>query len=164
MAGTAGVAETEELDLLRGDSSAGEVGGGLGAGGRAQVRPKCLFSHLVQTEDGGPDLCIGVGILGALRHGDAAALGEQLQRFIEADPLDLLDELEDIAALAAAEAFEELMVGVDPEGRGLLVMEGAQAGVALGRANPPQPDVLADYADNIHRRLDLSSEIQFLQS
>ena len=114
--------------------------------------------HLV---DPGAQFGVGVGVLRAFGQGDAAALGELLQRFVKADPLDFLDEFEDVAALAAAEAFEELVVGVDPEGRGFFRMERAETGVALGRSHSFEAHVLAYYPDDVNRSFDLRREVQF---
>ena len=69
---------------------------------------------------------VRVGVL-ALRHRDAVALGQQLERLKEADALDFHDELEDVAAHAAAEALVELVARVDGERRRLFGVERAQA-------------------------------------
>jgi hypothetical protein len=61
---------------------------------------------------------------------DARPLGERLQRRLEVQPLGLHHELEDVAALAAAEAVVELLDRVDAERRRPLVVERAQPGVA----------------------------------
>ena len=60
----------------------------------------------------------------------AGAVGERLQRGAEVEPLGLHHELEDVAALAAAEAVVELLDRVDAERRRALVVERAQPGVA----------------------------------
>src|SRR4051812_2339375 len=62
---------------------------------------------------------------------DAVAVREELHRLREAHPLGLLHEREAVAALPAAEAVIELVGGVDPERRGPLVVERAQALVAV---------------------------------
>lgn len=67
---------------------------------------------------------------------DPRAPGEALHRLDEAQVLDLLHERDDVAALGATEAVEQAARGGDVEGRGLLVVEGAQAlqGAAAGVA------------------------------
>ncbi|MCU0313384.1 MAG: hypothetical protein MUC84_04905 [Solirubrobacteraceae bacterium] len=57
----------------------------------------------------------------------AVAVGEVLHRLAERQPLGQLDELEEVAALAAAEAVEDLLLGVDAERRRALVVERAGA-------------------------------------
>ena len=58
---------------------------------------------------------------------DAGLLGEDAQGLAEVDVLALLDEGEDIAALAAtAEAAPGAAIGEDVEGGGLLGVEGAE--------------------------------------
>src|SRR5205085_2643596 len=79
---------------------------------------------------------------------------------IKTDPLDILDELEYIAALSAAEAFEKLMIGMNAKRRSLLVMKGAETGVTLGCADPPQTDILAHDRDDVDGSFDLRREIQ----
>lgn len=74
--------------------------------------------------------------------------------------VDLLNEFENVAALTAAEALEELMVGMDTERRCLFDMERAQTDISLRGPYPPEADVLAHYTDNVNRSFDLSSEIQ----
>ncbi len=58
---------------------------------------------------------------------DADLLGQALDGLGEGQPVDLHEEGDDVAALPAAEAVEELAGRVDVEGRRLLVVEGAQA-------------------------------------
>ena len=55
------------------------------------------------------------------------ALGEPLQRRAEVQALRLHREREDVAAGPAAEAVVELLDGIDPERRGALLVERAQA-------------------------------------
>src|SRR5205814_2820496 len=58
--------------------------------------------------------------------GDPDLVGEPLDGLAEAEPVDLHQEPEDVAALAAAEAVDESSGRVDVERRGLLVVERAQ--------------------------------------
>src|SRR6266576_174241 len=161
MAGPIGVSEPEKLDLGSPHAAFGEVGPGFGAAGPLQPGPEGLLGQFVHLVDRGAQFGVGVGVFGAFGQGDAATLVELLQRFVKADPLDFLDEFEDIAALAAAEAFEELVVGVDAEGGSFFRMERAETGVALGRSHSSEADVLAHYPDDVNRSFDLRREVQF---
>ena len=57
------------------------------------------------------------------------------------------DEAENVSALAAAEAMENLLHGVNSKGRSLLSMKRAQAGEILPALF--QADVFAHHADNV---------------
>ena len=94
----------------------------------------------------------------ALRDRDAVALGQLLQGFVETEPVDLHDELQHVAAFAAAEALVELVHGVHAEGRRLFVVERAQADVARA-AGLAQAHVLAHDLHDIDRRFDLLDEV-----
>jgi hypothetical protein len=59
---------------------------------------------------------------------DIRLLGQFFDGIPEIYPFYLLDEGDDIASFAAAEAFEDLLAGRNHEGRRLLVMERAVAG------------------------------------
>ena len=72
---------------------------------------------------------------------DAELLGEPLDGLGEGEPVDLHHEGDDVAALPAAEAVEELARRVDVERRGLLVVERAQA-LERPAAGPLERDVL----------------------
>jgi hypothetical protein len=65
------------------------------------------------------------------RNLEAGSRGEFLDRGGEFEPLELHHETNGIAARAAAEAVVELLVRVDAEGGGFLVVEGAARGVVL---------------------------------
>ena len=98
---------------------------GAGAG---QLAGEVLRRLLVGLEDAQPQArlhplpaAVGVPQL------DADAVGEELDGLAEADVVDLLDEGDHVAALAAAEAVVEAAGRVDVERRGLLVVERAQA-------------------------------------
>ena len=81
-------------------------------------------------------------------------LGQHLQRFIEAEALDLLDELDDVAGVAAPETLVRLDVRVDRKRGRLFVVEWAEALVPVpGRL--AQAYVLADDPDNVDRRFQL---------
>jgi hypothetical protein len=105
-----------------------------------------LLGDLVRLDQAGPlrtpgALRSGVTFLAAQR--DPGLVGEPLDRLGEAEAVDLLQDGDDVAALRAPEAVEELALRVDVERRGLLVVEGAQA---LQRAAPggPEGDVVGD--------------------
>src|SRR5262245_26082634 len=67
-----------------------------------------------------------VGLAGRFQH-DPGPPGEQFQRLDEADLLELLDEAEDVADLAARPAAVTLPAGIDVERRPAVVVERAQA-------------------------------------
>ncbi len=105
-----------------------------------------LLRHPVgldQPTAGGPlgTVVADVAILAAQL--DAVLVGEALDRLDEAEPVDLHQEREDVAALLAAEAVPELAGRGHVERRRLLVVEGAEAllGAAAGVA---QRDVGGD--------------------
>src|SRR5258708_18520249 len=125
--------------------------------GTVQVGLKKLRGDLVHLEESGALLRFRIGILGALRHGDAVALRYGLEGLEEGDAFQLHHELEDVAARAAPEAFIKLVNGIHSERRRLLGMERAQADVA--GAGLFDAHVFADEADDVHRRLDLFGEI-----
>ena len=53
------------------------------------------------------------GGTGALGQADAGAFGEEFDRFDKGDAINLLDELEDVAPDAAAEAVVDLAIWID---------------------------------------------------
>ena len=83
---------------------------------------------------------------------DPVAVGEQLDRLGEAEPLLLLDELDRVAADPAAEAVVELLLGVDRERRRALLVERAEADPAGALA--AQVGVGGDHLDDVGRLLD----------
>jgi hypothetical protein len=88
----------------------------------------------------------GVGALVAVLH---AGLGGQLAGGLgEGEALYVHHELENVAAGAAAEAEEDLLVGVDREGGGLLVVKGA-VGLVVAPSPPESRDVLAHDLDDV---------------
>ena len=82
-----------------------------------------------------------------LRHGHIDALGEESHRIREGEVLLLHDEIDDAAALFAAEAVADLLVGRDRERAGLFVVEGAEAEVV--RTLFRQRYIVADDVDDI---------------
>ena len=116
---------------------------------------------------GEPAVELQVGLpLGPLRaagvlHGHAGALGQQRERFREAELLHLHHEVDHRAALLAAEAVEQVPVRGDRERRGLFGMKGTQpnrpvaaalqAHVVAGHHVDPQPVVeLGDLVGGDH--------------
>ena len=73
----------------------------------------------------------------------AVLVGEPLDGLGEGEPVDLHQEGDDVAALAAAEAVPELARGRDVERRRLLVVEGAQA-LQRAAAGVAEGDVAGD--------------------
>ena len=107
-----------------------------------------------------PHLSEAIGLQEALTRAGLDAAGDRaaalLVAQLNADPprqvlhglgegqaIDLLDEGDDITALAAAEAVPQAQLGADVEGGGALIVKGAQS---LQRAHSPalEGDVLAD--------------------
>ena len=81
-----------------------------------------------------------VTALASLGQRDAELLREHPDRVLEADLLVQLEELEDVAADAAAEAVEESLVRVDVKRRRLLPVKRTEP--LVGRAGALQRDVL----------------------
>ena len=82
----------------------------------------------------------------ALGQRDASLLRDGADGLGEGEAVHLHDEGEDVALLVAAEAVVVAVGGVDGEGAGPLLVEGAEAGVVLG-AGLAQLEVVADDAD-----------------
>src|SRR5206468_1047108 len=80
---------------------------------------------------------------------DVRAIGQELQRLHEVEPLRLLDEVEDVALLTAAEAEEHLFRGVDRERRAALVVKRAKTDPLA--PHPPQIRPLGDEAVEVDR-------------
>ena len=87
-----------------------------------------------------------------LAHLDAVALGHGLQRLGIADALVLHDERHGIAALSAAEAFEESLRGRHDERGGLFVME--RTACLIVHALAPERDVFADDFHDVRGGID----------
>src|SRR5437764_1915387 len=75
------------------------------------------------------------------------AVGEPLDGRREVEPLGLLDEADHVAALAAAEAVEELLDRVDGKARRALLVE--RAAPSEARAGLPQRRALLDDGDEV---------------
>ena len=142
------VADAELCDGLGGDAAAGEVLAGAGGFGGFEVGLEVLGGGFVDVDE----LAAEAGFAGffggvelALGKRDAGLGGDGADGLGEAERLHLHDEGEDVAFLVAAEAVEVAVGGVDGEGAGLFLVEGAEAGVVLG-AGFAQLDVVADDA------------------
>ena len=99
---------------------------------------------------------LGAGVVLVLQR-DPGALGEAGERLDEGDVLVVLDEAEDVAALVAAEAMEDLLRGVHVEARRLLLMERAERDEVGAGALERQ--VSADDIDDVARGADLFAEV-----
>ena len=94
----------------------------------------------------------GGAVRAPLGHPDLAR--QELDGLDERDALDPLDEGDDVAPLAATEAVPAPHARTDVEGRGLLVVEGAQALVGVGPRRA-QGNVLGDDVLDARSRTDL---------
>ncbi len=115
--------------------------------GAAQLVNVELGGGLVRLDQ--PDAvaaAAGAGGVAALLvpQGDAGQAGQALDRLREGEVVDLHDEVEGVPARLAAEAVVEPLAGADLEGRGLLVVEGAQA-LEVAAARVAQLEVLGDH-------------------
>src|SRR5207247_10201642 len=84
------------------------------------------------------------------RNLDAVPFGEHLQSLPEAQLLVEHQKLEDVTAHAAAEAVEHLLLLVHVEGRGLLRVKRAKAGVSPARLS--EGNVLAARPNDVCSR------------
>ena len=99
--------------------------------------------------DGGPKFGFGIGRrIVAAGDGNAVALGQRLQGFPEADAFNFLDKFEDVARSPASETVIELLTRVDGKRWRALLMERADAGVAIGSGTLDQ-HVAADHVGYI---------------
>jgi hypothetical protein len=132
----------QRLAVARGESDPEQLRGGLveaalvqelpghhGVGG-GQLLGVERLRDLVRLDQPAPGRAARAGglvvaVLAAER--DAVLLPQSLDRLGEGEAVDLHDEGDDVAALLAAEAVEELARRVDVERRRLLVVEGTEA-------------------------------------
>ncbi len=104
--------------------------------------------HLHQPHPGAP-VAAGRGAAALVGQVQADPVGQALHRLHEREVLDLHDELDDVAALAAAEAVEGAVAGPHVERGCLLLVERAQP-LQRAATRPAQRDVLAhDLVDPI---------------
>ena len=93
-----------------------------------------------------------------LRQRDAVLVGQFLERFPERETFDGHHEVEDIALGVAAVAIVKLVFGVDGKRGRLLVVERAQAGVAVSETAQAR-HVIRDHADDVDLRFQFLGEI-----
>ena len=148
-----GEAQAEGLDHLH-DAPLAHIGLAGGAGGGPELIVEKPRRLPVQGQHPLPPVSAGIRRL--LRHLRPRPPGQELHRVREGQVLDLHDEADDPAALAAAEAVVYLPLAVDGEGGGLFVVEGAKAELV-------RPAALRQVyigADHVH---DVVALAQFLQ-
>ena len=123
--------------------------GGAGVGARKEplVVPGHGAGHGV--DELGPPLAALALVAVGVAQGDPGLARQPLDRRGEVDLLLLHDEVEDVALGLAAEAVEDVLVGVDRERRGLLGVERAQPGPLP--PDPPQRRVLGDDGHDVGR-------------
>jgi len=124
-------------------------GGGLG---RLPQHPHVIRGRALEQGEQplAPAAALGVArVLGLALELDPRARGQRLQGAREVEPLRLHDELEDVAARAAAEAVVDLFRRVDPERRRPLVVERAQP-LEPRHARPPELRARADELREVH--------------
>ena len=123
-----------------------------------QIGSECVLRGLVHAKNQAAQFGFVVGILRALGHGNAVALGQRFQSLIKTQALLLHHEFDDVAADAAGEAFVKLVHYVNGEGRRLLVVERAQPHVAA-RTRPAEAHVFSDDGFDPDGRLELFNEV-----
>ena len=127
------------------EAALGEVGAGRLGLGFAELRGVELLGGGVHRDQPGPGAAVALDAGAPALVGQRVAhpLGQALDGLHEAEVLHLLDELDGVAALAAAEAVVVAVRRTHVERRRLLVVEGAQA-LERAPAGRAQRDVLAD--------------------
>ena len=142
-----GVAEAEAHDHLRRDAAPEHVVLPALAGGSLQRFVEIARRGPVQREKPvALQTPVAVGIV--LRDLHPRPPREELHRVREGEVLDLHDEVDDAAALAAAEAVIDLLVLVDGEAGRLLAVEGAEA-EQVRPAAFGEPDIGAHHVHNV---------------
>ena len=114
--------------------------------GIEQLGPEELDSPRIDLGQIGPARLRGARRAG-ITHFDPHVVGEDLHRFHERDILTILDEREDIAALAAAEALEGAVIRPNGERGRLFAVKRAQANPPLAAAL--QPYMVRDDIENV---------------
>src|SRR6185503_14322195 len=133
-----------------------EILAGPRPGPAPEVPAEVLGRRLQQGQHLVPLLAVGPGLEAVLRDRYPEPPRHRLDGLGEADALVEHDELEHVAALAAAEAVEEGRVLADVEGRCFLLMERAES--LPGRAHLAQAHLLGDVAHDVGRAPDLLHE------
>ena len=149
-------AQAETRPVLFRQAAAFQIGAGVASGRTAQLRLEPLGRQLQPLGEPLADLLVlgGARIDRGQRH---PGLGRQaLHRLDEGQALGLLQERDDVAALAGREVEELALVVVDVEGRRLLLGERRQADELA--ALPAQLHRLADHVRGTEAGLDLVEE------
>src|ERR1039458_7656705 len=153
-----GIAEAELFDGFGPDAAAGQIGARDFAGRPGQAGAEILLREFVHLVEGFALAGFLIGILRALGHWNAVALGQALEGFVKAQTFELHDEAHHVALGLAPEAVVELLGGVDRERRSLLLVERAEALIAVD-AGLAEPDFFADDADNVDARFQFLDEV-----
>ncbi len=132
------------------DAAAAHIGQRALTDGRADLGPVKARRQIVQPDHlGALGLALAIDLLLAgrarLRQIDATPLGQVARHLDEPLAVELAQEAEDVARFAAAEAVVKALLGVDVEGRALLLMERAQPLVV-----DAAPTELHVFADDLH--------------
>ena len=144
-----GRAGSDALECLLPEAPAEEVLPGRCPRRRPQRSGEVLRRRLHEAEHRLALLAVGAGLEASLGHGHPKASGERLQRLRKARALAQHQELEDVAPFAAAEAVEDRGLLPHVEGRGLLLVEGAQP-FPRG-AHLLEHDVVGDHLHDVGR-------------
>ena len=145
-----GVADAELAGVVHREAALGQEGLGDAAGVGMGAFDVKLLGLPVRLDQPPALACLLAGDVaaGLVAELDARAGGQALDRLAELQALQLHDELDDVAALAAGEAVVQLLARRDVERGGALVMEGAQA-LHVTAARWSELEVLAH---NVHDR------------
>ena len=117
-------AETEARHGLRRELPAGEIVPRDLPGGGLELRVEKARSVPVEREQ--PLALFRAGVVRLLGQLHAGAVGQKRHRLREREILDLHDEADDAAALAAAEAVVDLLIGRDGKRRRLFAVKRAE--------------------------------------
>ena len=112
------VAKAELFDRLRGNTTLGEVLTRASTGGCLELLAEVRGGDLVDVEQRLTQARVALAIVSALSivgQRQAELLGEHPHGILKPDLLVQLEKLEHIAALAAPEAMEEALLGIDVE-------------------------------------------------
>lgn len=120
---------------------------------------KVRHGDLIHTVDSLAQAALAIAVGRALGHFEAVAIGEDLHGLGECHMVHLLDELEDVAFGAAAEAVKDLHAGVDGKRRRFLGVKRTQAHVALARTGAFEPHLLPDDVNDVDGGLQLPGKV-----
>ena len=140
-----GIPEAEPLPGLSADPPPLEVTAGSSSGRSLQVPLEGRGRPLIDLPElGEPGVGRALSERGELH---PCLPGQSLHGLPEGEPLDLHQEFEDVPALAAAEAVEQLPLRVDRQAGALVGMEGADGDPVLPA--PLQGEVAGEDLDHI---------------